>query len=357
MTLAELRRHAVARSLAPSTDLVSAIRRLGYLQADPIRAPARAQDLILRHRVPDYRADDLEKQYPDLPLIENMLHNYGFFPDEHAALLYPRALSPHWRKFFDEHPTLRRKLLRYLADNEEAHPRELERRFGDGTRRNGWGGKSSATTMMLDALHRAGKARVRRRESGIRIYAAAPSRPAALPPTARADGLIRLLINLYAPLPARSLAQLIHMMGPRKPDVDYPARIERMVRRGVLRREPVDGVTYVWPADEIAPDCVEERVFLLAPFDPVVWDRRRFEHLWGWQYRFEAYLPPARRKLGYYALPLLWRENVVGWANARLDNGRLEVDTGFAMKKPSRAAAFRNALEAERERFRAFIAT
>ena len=55
---------------------------------------------------------------------------------------------------------------------------------------------------------------------------------------------------------------------------------------------------------------------LLAPFDPVVWDRRRFELLWGWTYRFEAYTPAPKRTLGYYALPLLWRDAVVGWANA-----------------------------------------
>ena len=59
----------------------------------------------------------------------------------------------------------------------------------------------------------------------------------------------------------------------------------------------------------------DDAVRLLAPFDPVVWDRPRFELLWGWDYRFEAYTPVPKRKLGYYALPLLWRDRVVGWAN------------------------------------------
>ncbi|XXT00609.1 crosslink repair DNA glycosylase YcaQ family protein [Sorangium sp. So ce363] len=54
-----------------------------------------------------------------------------------------------------------------------------------------------------------------------------------------------------------------------------------------------------------APD---EAVRLLAPFDPVVWDRRRFELLWGWAYRFEAYVPAPNRKLRYYALPRPWGE-------------------------------------------------
>jgi uncharacterized protein YcaQ len=99
-------------------------------------------------------------------------------------------------------------------------------------------------------------------------------------------------------------------------------------------------------------------VHFLAPFDPVVWDRRRFEHLWGWQYRFEAYVPPARRKLGYYAMPMLWRDQVIGWANAAVAGGRLKVDTGFAMKKPSRvdATAFRSALEREVADLRGFLA-
>lgn len=54
------------------------------------------------------------------------------------------------------------------------------------------------------------------------------------------------------------------------------------------------------------------QVNFLAPFDPLVWDRRRFEHLWGWSYRFEAYTPPAKRVRGYYAMPLLWGERVIG---------------------------------------------
>ena len=158
LTLDTLRRYAVARTLFAPTTLARAIGRLGFVQADPIRAPARAQDLILRHRVKNYRIDDLEKKYPRLPVVEDMLHNYGFFPREHLSVLYPRALSPRWKTFIDEHATMRRKLLRYLNENAEAHPREVERSLGSGARINGWGGTSSATTLMLEALHREGRA-------------------------------------------------------------------------------------------------------------------------------------------------------------------------------------------------------
>jgi uncharacterized protein YcaQ len=60
-------------------------QRLGFVQADPIRAPARAQDLTLRHRVRDYRAGDLERRYPRLAIEEDFFVNYGFLPREHAG--------------------------------------------------------------------------------------------------------------------------------------------------------------------------------------------------------------------------------------------------------------------------------
>jgi len=83
---------------------------------------------------------------------------------------------------------------------------------------------------------------------------------------------------------------------------------------------------------------------LLAPFDPVVWDRRRFELFWGWAYRFEAYTPALQRKLGYYALPLLWRDRIIGWANASVNNGELRCDLGYVVSRPPRDSLFKREL-------------
>jgi uncharacterized protein YcaQ len=76
--LDHLRRYAVARSLFKPTTLKGAFQRIGFVQADPIRAPARAQDLILRHRVKDYRAGDLERRYSKLEIEEDFFVVYGF---------------------------------------------------------------------------------------------------------------------------------------------------------------------------------------------------------------------------------------------------------------------------------------
>ena len=355
ISLASLRHYAVARSLFEPAGLHDAIRTLGFVQADPIRAPARAQDLILRHRVAGYRAGDLERHYPSLPIAEGMLHVYGFLPHANLALLHPCRLSPRSLEFLHRHRHLCGKVLGYVRANGEAHPRELESAIGKGSMINGWGSSSSATTLTLEALHRRGSLRVVRRDAGIRIYGMAEELGCALAPQARADGLVQLLVGLYAPAPERSLRQMIATLGHRAPrTIDLGKRLDGLVRRGELRRETVDGVAYVWPANEnveVEPDACAR---LLAPFDPIVWDRRRFESLWGWNYRFEAYTPPEKRKMGYYALPLLWREDVVGWASVSVAKGNLVCEPGLA--KPVKAvAALRRALEAEVERMAAFL--
>ena len=98
-----------------------------------------------------------------------------------------------------------------------------------------------------------------------------------------------------------------------------------------------------------------DSVHLLAPFDPIVWDRRRFEMLWGWAYRFEAYTPVKKRVRGYYALPLLWRDRVIGWGNVALTADGLQADLGYVAGRAPRDPSFKGALEEELERLRTFL--
>src|SRR5271154_3256719 len=91
ITLDDLRGLAVTQSLFPATTLKLAFHRLGFVQADPIRAPARAQDLILRHRVKGYRAGDLERDYAKLGVEEDFFVTYGFVTPALQALMHPRA--------------------------------------------------------------------------------------------------------------------------------------------------------------------------------------------------------------------------------------------------------------------------
>ena len=94
---------------------------------------------------------------------------------------------------------------------------------------------------------------------------------------------------------------------------------------------------------------------LLAPFDAVAWDRRRFELFRGWPYRFEAYTPAAKRIRGNYALPMLWRDQVIGWGNLAVKGGKLQSEIGYVTGKAPRDKAFRAALDDELARMEKFL--
>jgi hypothetical protein len=364
MTIDELRSFALRRSLFSPTTLRRAIEKLGFVQADPIRAPARAQDLILFQRVKGYRAGDLERRYAALGIEEDFFVNYGFLAREFHALMHPRS---GFEPFSRARARRAEQVLAFVCKHGEVHPREVEAHFGSGTEKNYWGGSSNATTRLLDGLHYRGLLRVARRESGVRVYA--PTR-AALPPVPKdtgVDALIDLAVRKYAPLPAASLANLIARLRYAAPQWrgDLKAGLQRAKER--LARAHVAGVDWYWPAAERlggaagAPASGDgaidgERVRFLSPFDPVVWDRRRFELFWGWAYRFEAYTPIAKRKLGYYALPLLRGEHAIGWANLTFAGERLSASFGYTAGKAPRDPVFRRALDEEVARFEQFLA-
>jgi len=131
--------------------------------------------------------------------------------------------------------------------------------------------------------------------------------------------------------------------------------VERAKQR--LSSARVDGTDWFWPAGEALPrrgGANDERVRLLAPFDPVVWDRRRFQLFWGWEYKLEAYVPAHKRRMGHYAIPMLWGDQMLGWANLKVVDGRLQHELGFAGPRP-RGRAFRLALDEALRRMREFL--
>jgi len=363
ITLDDLRRFTVARNFPEPTTLENALQRMGFVQADPIRAPARAQDLILRHRVKDYRAGDLERLYTTLDVEEDFFVNYGYVTRSLQALMHPRSNSR--VHAFDPSSSLppgqkrrAKLLLDFVREHGEVHPREVDEHFAHGRVTNYWGGSSNATTHLLDAMHYSGLLRIARREKGIRIYKLHQHEPVpkgAAERRARMDALVDVTARIYAPLPATSLSFYLRRLRYAAPQwqKEIPTAVERAKQR--LAHARVENVDWYWPPDENPTAyATQETVRLLAPFDPVVHDRARFERLWGWVYRFEAYTPAAKRKLGYYAMPLLWRERVIGWANLSVKNGKLDADSDYIDSKP-RDRAFKRGLESEMERMRAFL--
>jgi uncharacterized protein YcaQ len=359
--LAALRRYAVARTLFTPTTLPKAIERLGFVQADPIRAPARAQDLTLRHRVKDYRAGDLERRYPRLAVEEDCLVNYGFVPRSLLPLLHPRTPQKAW----DARTRARaEEVLAFVRARGPTHPRDVQEVFDHG-RVVSWGPTNTVngSTALLDGLHYRGLLRVVRREAGTRVYEAADHAPAEDGPDERhrrARALLMRIVEKYAPLPSASLGYLAHLLRYGAPQLLGETRTLLAELRASLPQARIDGVTWLWaPGEDPAAGrwrVDPERARLLAPFDPVVWDRRRFELLWGWTYKFEAYTPPGQRRFGHYALPLLWGDAVIGWGNATLqDKAHLRVAIGTVDPRQARDKALAAALDEDLARMAGFL--
>jgi uncharacterized protein YcaQ len=357
-TLEQLRRYAIGRSLFEPTTLRRAIEKLGFVQADPIRAPARAQDLTLRHRVKDYRAGDLERAYPRLALEEDFFINYGFLPRDIDVLMHPRgARSSPWdskrRKRANE-------LLAFVRAHGTVHPREVDAHFAHGSIQNYWGGTSHLTTHLLDSLHYRGLLRVVRRDGGVRTYAAREVPPKVRDAKLRAsrlDALVDVVVRTYAPLPAASLGGVLGRLRYAAPQWRRQLKAAILRAKARLSHLQIGGHTWYWPAEERIHTRREggsQGLYLLTPFDPIVWDRRRFHLFWGWEYRFEAYTPVVKRKLGYYALPLLWRDEIVAWANLTMKSGALDCQLGFLHGRPC-DPEFDRELEIELERMRGFL--
>ena len=364
ITLDDLRRFAVARNFPGPTTLNRALQQMAFVQADPIRSPARAQDLILRHRVKNYRAGDLERRYPSLDVEEDVFVNYGYVSRSLQTLMHPRSNS---RVPADDvgapwafgKKKKARLLLDFVRERGPVHPRQVDEHFSHGRVTNYWGGSSNATTHLLDAMHYTGLLRIVRREKGIRIYAAHRHEPVprgTVERRNRIDALVDAVVCIYAPLPGPSLSFYLRRLRYAVPQwrKELPAALHRAKQR--LSHARVDNVDWYWLPDENATGrSVPELVRLLAPFDPLVHARDRFELLWGWVYRFEAYTPAAKRKLGYYAMPLLWRDRVIGWANLSVQNAELVSDVGYVNSTPPRDPVFKRELDAELGRIRTFL--
>lgn len=362
LTLDALRRYAIARSLFKPTSLKRAITRFGFVQMDPIRAPARAQDLTLRHRVLNYRAGDLEASYPRLGLEEDFLINYGILPRAIQRSMHPRVARREWNAARWRQAEA---VLEFVRDRGVVHPREVDAEFAHGRTRNWFGGNSRASTELLDGMHYRGLLRVARRDNGIRTYAVQDAHRQPAPDDADGvlDQLVDLVVAKYAPLPSASLGRLVSMIASSATPQWREQRTAALRRaRERLPQVDVDGTRWFWPAGDNPAsrryrkdDVLDDELRLLAPFDPIVWDRERFERFWGWAYRFEAYTPAPKRVRGYYALPMLWRGQVIGWANVASKAAGLEVETGFVSGRAPRDPAFRSALQAEHERMARFL--
>lgn len=364
---------------APTTRAGSAwardmIRRLGFVQIDPICAVERAHHHILFSRNPRYRQDDLRRLLEDeRAAFENWTHD--------AAIL-PIETYPYWKHFFerqrnyDVHPGYRRYFglvtdediafaLRRVTEDGPLRPRDLE------TRRialdHAYFAQPTAAKLALEWLWRTGTLAITRRESRQKVYDLAERVvPAALlnkqvSRRAYVDWACReSLLRLGAAAPAR-IAACFDAVSTDEAAAWCTKRLGKdVVRVRVTQPDGDDGATQfalLSFADTLRKvPAPPRRLRVLNPFDPLIHDRRRTQRVFGFDYTIEIWVPERKRKYGYYVLPILEGERFTGRADCKLDRKKQRLlvlglwwEPGV---RPSRARAA--ALEAELHKLAVF---
>jgi uncharacterized protein len=300
VSLEQARRIAVRAQLLDGSakGVLETVRRLGFLQLDPIATVAAPQHLVLWSRIGSYDTVELDR----LLWIERKLFEWNAFiwpldslPLIQAQMRHNRRANTHsWdrrrREFLRQNAGFRRYLLRELDRRGPLLSRELEDRAAQRRGEHRWFGRRQVA-QMLEALHRRGEVAVAGRRTGQRLW-----------------DLAERWYPETETVPLRDAER---------------ALAEQRFRSLGVRLEKGEWHAHPEVSDEPVPD----RMTVLSPFDRLVHNRDRAEALFGFRYRLEMYVPPAKREYGYYVLPILAGDRLVGRVEPRFDRktGELEV--------------------------------
>jgi uncharacterized protein YcaQ len=284
LSLAQARRIAVRAQLLDGSamDVLSTVRRLGFLQLDPISVVAPPQHLVLWSRLGRFDPGELDR----LLWKERKLFEWNAFiwPAEDLPLIRARMRErwghykwQRWAKdFLKEQSKLKRYVLRELERRGPLLSRELEHAAARADERYVWWGTRAQLTWMLELLHRRGMIAVAGRHGGQRLW--------------------DLAERWYPETETVPLAEARRALAEKR----FRA-LGVKLQRGRLVPHP--------DADERP---LPRRITFLSPFDRLVHDRARAEALWDFRYRLEMYVPPAKREYGYYVLPILRGDRLIG---------------------------------------------
>jgi uncharacterized protein YcaQ len=326
---------------APTAEtILGVVRHLGRLQLDPTSIVARSHLLVLWSRLGAYDPAVLD----DLLWERRELFEYRAYivPTDDYALYKARmrtfpagdsSRAREIRRWLAANDGLRRSILSQLRRRGPLRLRDLDAKAAVGWRSSGWNDERNAG-QMLDFLLAQGKVMVTRRESGQRVWDLAERvLPAAVRerPAVRAADLVAVENHLRE-RPLTTPRAVPWWPGDRHPEV----LLEALARRGRAVRATVDGLPgtrylhadHVPVLERLAAGGWEPRTTLLSPFDGLIYDRDRTEALFGFRYRFELYVPKAKREYGPFTLPILYGDRLVGRVDSQYDAGarRLAVE-------------------------------
>jgi uncharacterized protein len=315
------------RRSATRDDVLDAIRRMGVLQIDSISVVARSPYLVLWSRIGAYDPIWLDELLAEGAIFEYWAHAACFVPIEDYGL-YRRLMldkTDKTRVWMEAHPEALEHVMGHIRKEGPVRAAEFART--DGKAGGWWEWKPEKRA--LEHLFAAGELMISHRENFHRVYDlrervlanALPNWEDALAPT---ELEVRRALALKA---VRALGVAVARWVPdyfRTPKKGAVSLLEELADEGsLLRAEIEDEPAYLHPentqlAEEVLSGRTQSSVTtLLSPFDPVVWDRARASELFLFDYKIEVYTPAAKRRYGYYSLPILHDGALVGRLDAK----------------------------------------
>jgi uncharacterized protein len=309
-------------------DVLECVRRMGVLQIDSIAVVARSPYLVLWSRLDSYEPRWLDELLAEGALFEYWAHAASFIPIEDYGL-YRRFMldgGEKSRAWFSAHPEEVCRVLARVSEDGEVRSAEFAR--ADGRAGAWWEWKPEKRA--LEHLFAAGELMISRRDPNFhRVYDLRERvLQRALPGWVDAHAPHYEEVQRALALKAvRALGVAVARWVPdyfRTPKRGISGLLDELAGEGALLRARIeDEPAYVHPDNAalaeaaVSGELRPSLTTLLSPFDPVVWDRARASELFGFEYRIEVYTPAARRRYGYYSLPILRRGALVGRLDAK----------------------------------------
>jgi uncharacterized protein YcaQ len=304
------------------------VRDLTELQMDPTSAVARTERLVLFSRLgPRFRVAELERLlWEDRRLFEYRAHIVpadDYWIHRETMRRYPGGLDgrrAYVRRWLDANQAFRRYVLAELRRRGPLRTRDLEDRVAEGWRTGGWNDDGKSTAMMLEVLWAKGEVMIVGRDGSQRLWDLASRRLPADQPRRPSAERVRTLLDRQ--LRARGVERPgrlgFELDGLRSPG--WERALRGLVRDGIAVPSTVAGYPGDWFAHaDVLARPFRPRTVLLSPFDDLVSDRDRTERLFGFRFRLEIYVPKAKREYGYFVLPILHGDRLIGRIDPRFD--------------------------------------
>jgi hypothetical protein len=317
-----------ARQLAVTGQLLDArrpasieevVRRLGEVQIDPTSAVARTEQLVLFSRLGRrFRVAELERLlWAERTLFEYWAHIVptADLPIHRISMRrYPYGTwkrREYVRRWLEANDAFVRYVIGELRRRGPLRARDLENRAAEGWQTGGWNDEGQNVPMLLDILWLQGRVMIVGRDGQQRIWDLA-SRSLPRVPARAASAIAADLVDHQ--LRARGLERL-ERIGTLF-DGPVPTRdraIRRHLRDGLIVPIEVEGLAGRWVAHrDLLDTTFRGRTTLLSPFDDLISDRERTERLFDFRFRLEIYVPKAKREFGYFVLPILRGDRLIG---------------------------------------------